>query len=281
MFVSDLHGQIGRYKKLFDIVSLERPDAVFFGGDLFPSGFGATMDIGNFLKNVFFPGVKRCLEKSGKEIRFFVILGNDDPRIYENEFMDADEQGLIDYVHDRSALFGDLFVTGYSYVSPTPFLLKDWERYDVSRYVDIGSVSPEEGFRTISVPESEIRYSTMAKDLKELADLHPPERTIFLFHSPPYNSNLDRAGLDGEKIDHISLDVHVGSIAIQRFIDERQPFLTLHGHIHESPSITGRWKEQKGRTHSFSAAHDGPELSLIRFDTKDISGSTRDLIPAP
>ena len=36
MFVSDLHGQIKRYNKLFDIVSSERPDAVFFGGDLFP-----------------------------------------------------------------------------------------------------------------------------------------------------------------------------------------------------------------------------------------------------
>ena len=236
------------------------------------------MDISDFLDNVFFSGIEKCREKNGKDIRFFVILGNDDPRMYEKEFVDADRLGLIDYVHDRSVPFGDLFVTGYSYVPPTPFQLKDWERYDVSRFVDVGSVSPEEGLRTVSVSKSETRYSTIVKDLKELADLHPPERTIFLFHSPPYDSGLDRAGLDGMKIDHVLLDPHVGSIAIQRFIKERQPFLTLHGHIHESPRLTGRWKEQKGRTFSMSAAHDDRELSLVRFETDDLSGSTRDLI---
>jgi len=233
---------------------------------------------GDFLGNVFFSGIKKCLNQGGKKIRFFVILGNDDPRIYEKEFLDADKQGLINYVHDRSVPFGDLFVTGYSYVPPTPFQLKDWERYDVSRYVDVGSVSPEEGLRTISVPKSKTRYSTITKDLRKLADLHPPERTIFLFHFPPYGSNLDRAELDGRKIDHVLLDLHVGSIAIQRFIEKRQPFLTLHGHIHESTRLTGSWKEQKGGTQSFSAAHDGRELSLVRFDTDYLMGSTRDLI---
>jgi Icc-related predicted phosphoesterase len=65
--------------------------------------------------------------------------------------------------------------------------------------------------------------------------------------------------------EHVPLDVHVGSIAIQRFIEERQPMLTLHGHIHESTRLTGAWQEQFGNTLSFNAAHDGPELSLIRF----------------
>ncbi len=35
-FVSDLHGGIDRYRKLFALVSEERPNAVFLGGDLLP-----------------------------------------------------------------------------------------------------------------------------------------------------------------------------------------------------------------------------------------------------
>ena len=33
-------------------------------------------------------------------------------------------------------------------------------------------------------------------------------------------------------IDYAPLDVHVGSIAVRRFIESRAPYLTLHGHVH-------------------------------------------------
>jgi hypothetical protein len=33
-----------------------------------------------------------------------------------------------------------------------------------------------------------------------------------------------------------------------------------------------------GRTHLFSAAHDGPELALVRFDLEDPASATRELI---
>ena len=37
-FVCDLHEKADRYKKLYSKIEEEKPDAVFFGGDLFPSG---------------------------------------------------------------------------------------------------------------------------------------------------------------------------------------------------------------------------------------------------
>jgi len=40
-----------------------------------------------------------------------------------------------------------------------------------------------------------------------------------VLHSPPYDTGLDRAALDGRSVDHAPLDVHVGSIAIRRFIE--------------------------------------------------------------
>jgi Icc-related predicted phosphoesterase len=79
-------------------------------------------------------------------------------------------------------------------------------------------------------------------------------------------------------VDHVPLDVHVGSIAIKRFIEERQPLLSLHGHIHEAPRLTGAWRERVGRTHCFTAAHDGPELALVRFDLDDLESATRELL---
>ncbi len=167
---------------------------------------------------------------------------------------------------------------GYSYIPPTPFPLKDWERYDVSRYVDPGAVSPEEGMRTLPVSPQEMRYATIKEDLENLAGSAETDNLIFLFHSPPYETKLDRAPLDGMKVDHVPLDVHVGSIAIRRFVEDRQPLLTLHGHVHDSARLTGSWKDRLGRTHMFTAAHDGPELALVSFDLENLEDAQRELL---
>ena len=70
----------------------------------------------------------------------------------------------------------------------------------------------------------------------------------------------------------------MGSIAIKNFIEEKQPLLTLHGHIHESARITGNWKDKIGKTICFGAAHDGPELAIVQFDLDDLTKAGRILI---
>jgi hypothetical protein len=169
-------------------------------------------------------------------------------------------------------------VYGYACVPPTPFLWKDWERYDVSRYVPPGSVSPEEGWRSVDVAEHDVRYGTIWGDLGELAGDVDLSRAVLLFHTPPAETNLDRAALDGKSVDHVPLDLHVGSIAVRRFIETRQPLVGLHGHIHESARLTGSWKDRIGRTRLFTAAHDGPELALVRFEPEDPDGAVRLLL---
>lgn len=278
IFVSDLHGKTKRYESLFKIILKESPDAVFLGGDLLPNQFVLDSDMNEFIENRIFSNIKKIKEGTNKNIRFFVILGNDDPRMYEKFFIYADKKGIINYIHNKTIKYEKLCVSGYAYVPPTPFKLKDWERYDVSRYVDVGAISPEKGVRTIDISADEIKYATIAEDLEKLSKNSPADKTIFLFHSPPYNSLFDVADLDGEFVDHAPMDVHVGSIAIQKFIDKKQPFLTLHGHVHESTRLTGYWKERFGKTYSFSAAHDGPELALIRFNTDNLKKADRELI---
>jgi Icc-related predicted phosphoesterase len=283
LFVSDLHGNTGHYEKLLRVIGREAPQAVFLGGDFLPSvlGFLASRGLScvNFIKEYLLKELV-LLRQEMKETfpRIFIIMGNDDGRFSESSVIEGEASGVWEYVHDRKVPFGDFQVYGYSYVPPTPFLLKDWERYDVSRYVDPGSVSPEEGMRSVPVHEDEQRNATIKNDLEKLVGNDDLERAIFLFHAPPYDSSLDRAALDGKMIEHVPLDLHVGSIAVRRFIETYGPLLTLHGHIHESARLTGSWRDRIGRTHAFSAAHDGSELALIRFAPEALDSATRELI---
>lgn len=282
-FASDLHGQADRYEKLWKAIADAPPDAVFLGGDLLPSGLLGMVSLdpahADFLNDFLAAGFRRLRDRLGKHYpAVFMILGNDDARFEEAAALDVATSGLWCYAHDRRVKFGAYSVYGYGCVPPTPFQVKDWERYDVSRYVPPGCVSPEEGRRSVPVPPHEIRYATIAKDLERLVGEVTLDRAVVLFHSPPDETNLDRAANDGKQIDYCPLDLHVGSVAIRRFIEARQPLVTLHGHIHESARLTGSWRDRIGRTHLFGAAHDGAELALVRFRLDDLDGARRELL---
>lgn len=282
-FVSDIHGDVHRYSELFRLIEAEAPGAVFLGGDILPpavASLSSEFHTRDFINDFLFPGFFRLKREMGEEYpRVFLILGNDDGRFQEAAVLDAASRGAWEYAHNRKIGFGGFTVYGYSFVPPTPFQLKDWERYDVSRYVDPGCVHPEDGIHTIPVSEHEARYRTIREDLELLTGADDLSRAIMLFHSPPYRTVLDRAALDGKFVDHVPLDVHVGSIAIGRFIEKRAPLVTLHGHIHESAGITGRWIETAGSgTIMIGAAHHGPELALVRFLPERPSEAERELI---
>jgi Icc-related predicted phosphoesterase len=282
-FATDLHGHVERYTRLFAAIRSERPHAVFLGGDLLPHGLGLRQVPGMRYEDFIRGYLASELERLKRDLAdhspvVFAILGNDDPRVWESDAIALDKEGLWTYVHQRRVPFDGRKVYGYAFVPPTPFRLKDWERYDVSRGVDPGSISPEDGIRSVDVPPNEIRYATIKDDLEKLTGSDDVTSSIFLFHAPPFDCGLDRVARDGMMVDHVPLDLHVGSIAIQRFIQTRQPRITLHGHIHESARLTGIWKEQFGRTWAYNGAHDGPELSLIRFDPEHPGEATRVLI---
>lgn len=274
-FVTDLHGRVRKYENLFQQVRQDRPDAVFIGGDLLAAGFlrpGQTDDI---IDGILARGFQELKSEADYYPEVFIIMGNDDPRSDEILLREYDRQGLWHYINQKHFRVNDIDVFGYCFVPPTPFLLKDWERYDVSRFVDVGCVAPEEGQHTTPFSLAEVEHRTIWHDLNELTEGFDLSKTIMLFHAPPYDTGLDRAALDGKMVDHVPLDVHVGSIAIKRFIEEKQPLLTLHGHIHESYSITGVWKEQIGRTVCMSAAGTGKSLVLIKFNTVNPSEAQR------
>jgi Icc-related predicted phosphoesterase len=71
------------------------------------------------------------------------------------------------------------------------------------------------------------------------AQVEDPRRAVFMIHVPPHDSGLDTAPLLDENLrPTVSagdvLRGPVGSTAVRRIIEEYQPVLAIHGHIHES-----------------------------------------------
>jgi uncharacterized protein len=66
-------------------------------------------------------------------------------------------------------------------------------------------------------------------------------RAVFNFHAPPHNTGLDEA----PALDDTMRPIHggavmkpVGSVAVREAIQQYQPILSVHGHIHESRGVT-------------------------------------------
>ncbi len=283
LFVSDLHGRLDRYEKLSAAIMVRRPAAVFLGGDILPSGIAAALAGGvaaeDFTAQYLVPLMRAIRVALGHDYPpVFLILGNDDGSGAEEDLLAGQAAGLWQYVHNRVVRFREYWVLGYNFVPPSPFLLKDWERYDVSRYVDPGCVSPEEGLHTPPFDPETARYGTIERDLKALTQSVEMSRTVCLFHTPPYNTNLDWVDHNGKSVDGVEPDRHIGSIAVRRLIESRQPLLTLHGHAHESVTLSGQWRDQLGSTLMFGAAIAGPELALVSFRLHDLATAQRELL---
>ena len=156
IFVSDLHGHRERYQNLIKWIEEKKPNAVFIGSDILPGGSSINNTVIDTQKDSIrqfiipeFQKLKKHLQLNYPQI--FIIMGNDDPRIEEDNLLYGDTKGLWHYSHNRHFQFEQYTVFGYSYIPPSPFMLKDWERYDVSHFVDVGSVSPENGYYTVPV----------------------------------------------------------------------------------------------------------------------------------
>ena len=110
LFASDLHGQPGRYRKLFTQIEAERPAAVFLGGDLLPSPFAhwnPEKDQGDdFVPDLLAASFQRLRDRlAGSYPEVFLILGNDGGRIEEQRLIELGSQGLWHDAIGRTHLF--------------------------------------------------------------------------------------------------------------------------------------------------------------------------------
>jgi len=79
---------------------------------------------------------------------------------------------------------------------------------------------------------------TIEGELNRLVRPKDMAKSIYVIHTPSHRWGLDRCYGGAE----------VGSRAVYNFLKKHQPRLALHGHIHESPEVTGRWYAKLGRT---------------------------------
>jgi Icc-related predicted phosphoesterase len=84
-------------------------------------------------------------------------------------------------------------------------------------------------------PEDDLyaRLDALAQQVRD------PHRSVFMIHVPPHDSGLDTAPLlDANLRPTVSagdvLRGPVGSTAVRKLIENYQPLLAIHGHIHES-----------------------------------------------
>jgi len=145
---------------------------------------------------------------AGTGIRCFINAGNDDDdyvdeALKNSSLVENHEGGIVD-------LNGTLqmIVCGYSNVTP----------FD----------SPRE------LPEDQLE--TYINNI--IPKLKDPSSAVFTLHVPPSNSGLDSAPMlkDGgivTKGGHTVM-APVGSTAVRKVIEQAQPLLALHGHVHES-----------------------------------------------
>ena len=154
---------------------------------------------------------ERKLGASGRKI--YVAPGNDDPYFIDDVIRDIPSFQLVE---GEIVTLGDryeMLSTGYSNHTP-------WKTH---REID-------------------------EVELKELIDklaarIGNPDTAIFNIHVPPYNATIDEGpDIDPETWDQRtsmgrSMTKPVGSRGVREAIEEHQPLVSLHGHIHESRGV--------------------------------------------
>ena len=74
-------------------------------------------------------------------------------------------------------------------------------------------------------------------------------------------------------LDQMPREKHVGSRAVRAFVERYAPPLTLHGHIHEAPQMSGRYAAQIGATWCVNPGHDPRRFQAVALDTDDLDGT--------
>jgi uncharacterized protein len=294
IFTADLHGNEGQFKKLFDYAKGVDADSIIIGGDIAPKDqreqYIQTQR--DFLDKRL-PAIIKDFKEDSPKTRVFMMLGNDDCASNRDVF-EKKSAGLYEPIHGRRlSITPDLDIIGYGIVPITPFSIKDWEKYDfsdppsesanayanrkASNYNLKGRKSTKKGWVFYDIlPETEKKYS-IQKDLEKPIFLRRPEKTIYVMHAPPDNTSLDKIIINAYGK---MMGMSVGSMAIRDFTERKQPYLTLHGHIHESVDITMSFKEKIGKTLCMGVGNynDRTGLAVLVFDIHNLESAERIII---
>ena len=263
LYVTDLHGNEGKYEKTLAAARARGVDAVVNGGDMYPKNIPLE-DQHGFITGFLDAHFARY-ERAG--IPLLCMPGNDDLAAFD-ELFDATcrkHEGVRNIAQRRVELGGREFI-GFNWVADYPFRLKDRCRIDSHgckfppqlgpALVSEGSWPDFGGLRQLDDWRAHARsLPTLEDEIARLPRPADPARAVYVIHMPPSGLGLDVCA-DGRG---------VGSEAVQGFLLATQPLLSLHGHIHESPDVTGVWKARVGRTIALQPGQTG-RLTYVAID---------------
>ncbi|MCK4389232.1 MAG: metallophosphoesterase [Desulfobacterales bacterium] len=268
IYTADLHGIEGLYSQLFRLAVNWQAEAIIIGGDLLPKhgAFSTSVeDQRDFITHFMKPKLEGIhIELPGLEV--YAMMGNDDWLINMPLLEELQRHGLLRLLHNKKYRLGNRFeIIGYGNVPPTPFSIKDSERIDtadapIEPQHFKACISTDTGIRQIDAVTHFNRLSTMEQELARLPVPRSYQKTVYVMHAPPFQTNLDIL-YDGRA---------VGSRAIRQFIEKNQPYLTLHGHIHEAPSRSGSYWDKIGNTVCINPGQGTRDLHAVVFELEDV-----------
>ena len=293
LYTSDLHGEIHLYQELLSLAISSSSEIMVMGGDLLPS-FPPTKRYEDmvpnqktFIDQFLSPFFQRILETTSIQ-QIFLVAGNWDLG-YSFLFKETLEK-IFDLNQRSYRLKNGYELLGYPFVPPTPFRPKDFEKMDDREtpwppqknpsytlssdpsdpWLPSASPRGERPEASRLIPVDPYRYlrerETIEEDLDRLPKPLRSRRAIYIMHSPPFGTRLDL--IEGGK--------SAGSRSIQAFIERNQPLLTLHGHIHESPALSGTYVDRIGDTLSINpgqfmwTTREVPRLHAVTFEIERI-----------
>ncbi len=243
MYACDVHGDERKYQMIFKRLIEKNIKLLVLGGDLLPKQCNRDVEQPKFIKNYL---NKFFEELKAKQIICLCILGNDDISTTDEILNQVCEKWDNVYNIDKSiCTVDDCNFIGLSNVLDHPFGCKDRvlieKDYEFQQQLSpVIFLSTKEGKQPILnwFDYAKGNLNKMEKTLENLPINTNAKKDIYVFHMPPKHLQLDVTGTYLE----------VGSQSIYDFIKKNQPYMTLHGHIHESPEITGKWYSKLGNT---------------------------------
>lgn len=156
------------------------------------------------------------------------LLGNDDHVELEDEFRQADDQGILKYAGNRVVQLDDeVQVLGYPHVLPLPFNFAQWYKGETEIAQDLAAL------------EQKIREGVRF--------------TLLNTHMPPSQTALALGKIKSDQVQDW------GSNAIREFVERVQPSHVFTGHLHQSWMISGKTQDRIGNSHIYN-----PGASIVR-----------------
>lgn len=268
-YCTDLHGIKWKYETILELLRKTKYDLLILGADILIKNVPDTYKQQQSFLIKYIP---RFLDQI--KIPVIIDFGNDDHESLYDLFKSVVyKYDNVNYSHMNSFKINGITFFGMHYVPDYPFGLKDWCRRDVGRLSDpiqFGDpvISTNNSYTEIDdLDEFFKKHISLGEALNSIP-VEDYTNSVLLAHAPPKFVSLDVC--IGNK--------QVGSSAVSYFIDQNQPMLSLHGHIHESHHVTGKSIAKIRDTVCIQPGQLGLKgLVYCEFDLNDIENSYRRL----